>query len=177
MNILTTKDDNQLQLIELESTTILAHKEEGAAFGHLTLKPAGYDVTALAGSVGPAGEEFIGSWSEDGSTFTLKGDDLLQFRCQNQDDQAKIVKLCPRDQILPVTARWDGVMVLLERAKPAEAPKKGKDKPAAHGDVEKARLFALPLEKLETLAAERGVVWDPKASRETMVNRTAAAKK
>lgn len=97
----------------------------------------------------------------------------LTFRTQTPSDGGKLEQLCPRDQQKVFVGRWvDSVTFVIEQAPEGT--------PAVQGEVtpdqaELARVNALGEDELKTLAAERGVKWDKKASRETMVKLIADA--
>lgn len=99
----------------------------------------------------------------------------VTFRTQTPADGAKLEQLCPRDQRKVFVGRWvDARTFVIEQAPEGT--------PAAQAEVtadqaEFARVNVLGDDELKTLAAERGVKWDKKASRETMVKLVADAAK
>jgi hypothetical protein len=100
----------------------------------------------------------------------------LVLRTQCDEDIESIVKdFCPRDQRRLFIGRWDGRDFRFEQAPtPDSIPKPKADKTL---EDELARLRAMKEPDLKTLAAERSVEWDAKASLDTMILRVAVAAK
>lgn len=117
-------------------------------------------------------------------------DGKIMLRTQNQNDVAKIQKIVPLDQsktfvgswkdgnfilepatvIVPVSGKEMGDAVLSDPARVVPLPAQSEASPEAES------LAVKSTEELRTIAAERSVPWDKKASRETMISRIVAAK-
>lgn len=102
----------------------------------------------------------------------------IVFRTQSEGDRKKLYAVCPVDQTKLFRGRWDGLNFVLEEAPKAalgtglqESPEDAADKDAL------AKLVAMKVEDLKTLAATVSVKWDKNASIETMAQRILEAQK
>lgn len=101
----------------------------------------------------------------------------ITLRTEYAGDVAKLVPLVPLDQEKQFTARWEGGCLVLElmnipKAAPAAIVETA---PTPVSDDKISELMQKSDADLQTLAAERSVRWDKKASRETMVERIVRA--
>lgn len=121
---------------------------------------------------------------------------VLSFRTQSPEDISRIAQFCPEDQVRTLFVEWSETSNPLtdiandENADPnrddyAALPKATHilsirpdrdedDQPSPEREA-RAKVNALNDADLQTLAAERGVKWDKKASRDTMVDRITEA--
>jgi hypothetical protein len=104
---------------------------------------------------------------------TPSDDGKIILRTQSAEDIAMLRKVLPPDQSRNFSAQWDGNRLVFGPvvAKPAKGDADGDGIPDL--DEEKVRVLALSDAEMQTLAAEQGVKWDPKASRDTMAGRIA----
>lgn len=110
------------------------------------------------------------------------GSRTIRFKVESSAlDGMPLETLVPMDRNVTFSARWEDRTLVLEVASDTAkvdpkvlTPTEVSPKPLDKGEVE--RLAAMKDEDLRTLAAERGVRWDYRCSRTTMVERVAAAK-
>lgn len=100
----------------------------------------------------------------------------LILRTECRSDSIRLQGIVPLDQTRMFIARWNGIALEFEQAPDVQTS-------AAPTSViitddsktERSRLSTLSDDELAIEAAERKVKWDRKASRETMLDRIAAA--
>lgn len=120
----------------------------------------------------------------NGIVFRSDAGPAIEFRVQSREDRSTLVPLGPFDQEHDFIAKWTGpelVLTAVAKAEtlPAALPTAPDEDPEAENfdpKAERAKLKAMDDANLQTAAAEAGVEWDTKASRDTMIKRILAAK-